>query len=239
MFVHFEEREVFAQVDLADAHFSGDAFVDQFDQLVRIEAVCLTEVEEEARIAFFGGKGTAFATFASVAAGGAFVYLLDFVGILVIVDHAVELERDDTLDDVFLVQPFQLTEDLGHQGCDFFFVHLHLFDLVYEVEQLLFADRVSGRHFAFFKFLVDDTFYLADLAFLFDVADGDGDTCLSGTTGTTAAVRIGFHFIGQTVVDDVCQVVYVQAAGCYVGGDQQLDILDAELLHHIVALRLA
>ena len=33
---HFEEREVFAQVDLADAHLARHTFVDQFDQLVRI-----------------------------------------------------------------------------------------------------------------------------------------------------------------------------------------------------------
>ena len=31
-----EEREVFAQVDLADAHLARHTFVDQFDQLVRI-----------------------------------------------------------------------------------------------------------------------------------------------------------------------------------------------------------
>ena len=45
---HFEERIVFAQVDLADAHLARYTFVDQFDQLVRIEPVSLPEVEEEA-----------------------------------------------------------------------------------------------------------------------------------------------------------------------------------------------
>ena len=70
---------------------------------------------------------TAFAPFA---ARGTFVYLLDLVGILVVIDHTVEFERNDTFDDVFLVQPFQLAVDLGHQGGDLLLVHLHLFDLV-------------------------------------------------------------------------------------------------------------
>ena len=71
---------------------------------------------------------------------------------------------------------------------------------------------MSGRHFAFLEFLVDDPFDLADFAFLLHVADGDGDTRLSRTARTATAVRVGFHFIGQAVVDHVCQVVYVQSA---------------------------
>ena len=159
---------------------------------------------------------TAFAPFA---ARGTFVYLLDLVGILVVIDHTVEFERNDTFDDVFLVQPFQLAVDLGHQGGDLLLVHLHLFDLVDEVEKLLFADSMSGRHFAFLEFLVDDPFDLADFAFLLHVADGDGDTRLSRTARTATAVRVGFHFIGQAVVDHVCQIVHIQAAGSHIGSN--------------------
>ena len=35
------------------------------------------------------------------------------------------------------------------------------------------------------------------------------------------------------------QVIDIQSAGCHIGSDQQLEVLDAELLHHIIPLRLA
>ena len=108
---------------------------------------------------------------------------------------------------------------MGHQGGDLLLVHLHLFNLVDEVEKLLFADSMSGRHFAFLEFFVDDPFDLADFAFLLHVADGDGDTRLSGTSRTSAAVCVAFRIIGQAVVDHVCQIVHIQAAGSHIGSN--------------------
>ena len=34
------------------------------------------------------------------------------------------------------------------------------------------------------------------------------------------------------------QIIYIQTTGCDIGSNQQLQVLDTELLHHIVALRL-
>ena len=50
---------------------------------------------------------------------------------------------------------------------------------------------------------------------------------------------VAFGVVGQAVVDDVGQVVHVQSAGGDIGCHQQLQVADAELLHHGVALRLA
>ena len=39
-------------------------------------------------------------------------------------------------------------------------------------------------------------------------------------------------------MNDVREVVHVQPTSCYVGSDEELKITDAELLHHVVTLRL-
>ena len=44
--------------------------------------------------------------------------------------------------------------------------------------------------------------------------------------------------VRQTVVDDVGQIVHIQASCCYVGSHQKLDSVLAELLHREVALLL-
>ena len=139
--------------------------------------------------------GTAFTAFCTVETGRTFVYFLYLVSIFIIVDHTVEFQRNNTFDDVFLVQPFQFTIDLRHQCCDLFFVHLHFFDLVDEVEKLLFTDVVSGRHFTFFEFLLDDILDQTYLTFFLYVADGNRNTSLAGTTCTATAVSIRFYFI--------------------------------------------
>ena len=60
------------------------------------------------------------------------------------------------------------------------------------------------------------------------VDDGDGCTCFSGASRTSAAVRVAFRIIRQAVIDDMGKVVNVQAACGHIGGYQQLQVAYAE-----------
>ena len=49
---------------------------------------------------------------------------------------------------------------------------------------------------------------------------------------------VALDVIGQAVVDDVREVIHVQPASRHVSSDEELEIADAELLHHVVTLSL-
>ena len=68
--------------------------------------------------------------------------------------------------------------------------------------------------------------------------DTDARTFLARTARTARAVGVVLDIIGQTVVDDVCEVVDIQATGSDIGSYQQLNSVLAELLHSQVALLL-
>ena len=101
---------------------------------------------------------------------------------------------------------------------------------------MLFANLLAGRHLACYEFLSDDSLYFAQFAFLAQVDDGDGSTCFTGTSRTSASVGIALRIIRQTVVYNMRQVVHIQSAGSHIGSYQQLQMALAELLHHQVAL---
>ena len=164
----------------------------------RRKLVCLSEVDKETGVTFF--RFASATPFTSLS-GSVLVYNLDIIVIFIIVDHTVEFQRNNTFDDIFLIQPFQFTIDRRHQTSDFLLVHFHFLDLVHQVEQLFLTDLLTGRHLAFIEFLVDDSFDLANLAFFPYVADRDSDTRFSRTARTSAAVGIRFYLIRQTVID--------------------------------------
>ena len=68
--------------------------------------------------------------------------------------------------------------------------------------------------------------------------DGDGSTLLAGTAGTTASVGIALDVIRQTIVDDVSQILHIQATSCHVGSHKELYGVLTELLHGKVTLLL-
>ncbi len=218
----------------------------QVDNLVGEEAVGLTHVQEQTFVALFGltsgfllVRSAALAFFAFGFSFAAAFGLFYFGSVFVVVQEAVEFHRYHALDEVFFAQPFPFAVDGGQEGFYFVFVYFYFFDVVYHLDELLFADGFSRGERAQGKLLVDDAFYLAHLAFLAQVDDGDGDTRLAGASGTSASVRVALGVVGQTVVDDVRQVVHVQSACGHVGSHQQLEVTLTELLHHQVALRLA
>ena len=61
---------------------------------------------------------------------------------------------------------------------------------------------------------------------------------LSCSTRTTASVRIVLNIFGQTIVDDVCQVVHIETASRHISRYKQLYAMAAELLHREFALLL-
>ncbi len=69
-------------------------------------------------------------------------------------------------------------------------------------------------------------------------AQRDRDAGLAGARGTADAVDIGFRNVGQLVIDDVADIVDVDAAGGDVGGDQGAQLAGLEGLQGAFTLRL-
>ena len=148
----FEEREVLHQVNTTHLYtFLLQVAVDKLDNLIGIEAVCFSEVQEEAGIAFlcfpagFLLVSSPFLAFFRFAFLVAVLWLFNFRSVLVIFQEAVELHRYYTLDQVFLAQPFELAVDARQESFDFLFVHLYLFDFVNYLDELLFTDFLAAR----------------------------------------------------------------------------------------------
>ena len=73
---------------------------------------------------------------------------------------------------------------------------------------------------------------------LVPVDECDGDAGATGATRATDAVHVGLVVVGALVVDDVRDVVDVDAACCDVGGDEHVDLSGAELLECLLACHL-
>ena len=66
----------------------------------------------------------------------------------------------------------------------------------------------------------------------------DAGTLLSSTTSTARAVSIVFDIVGQSVVDNMRQVVNIQSTSSHISSYQQLYGMLTELLHRQVTLLL-
>ena len=211
---------------------SGDVVVDQFDQVRREEPVGFAEVDVDAgKSGFCQPFLLAGVAVLVVPVAGRFVALffpfatallvgdIEFGRILVIFEQTVEFERYDAFDQVLLVQPFEFSENRRQGVGDLFFIDFYFLDAVYQIEELFFADLRSGRNHCPFELLADNPFDAPYFPFLLAVYDRDRYTRFPGASGTSAAVGVRFDIVGQSVIDDMRQVVYVEPAGCYVGGD--------------------
>ena len=67
----------------------------------------------------------------------------------------------------------------------------------------------------------------------------DGDAALAGAPGAPNAVDVDFRILGQIKVEDVGDVVDVEAAGRHIGGHKHLDLILAEAGQHAFARFLA
>lgn len=97
---------------------------------------------------------------------------------------------------------------------------------------------MSSGHFLALKLLADDAFNLAQFAFFARVDDCNRNTGFACAARTSRTVGINGCVVGQTVVDDVRKVVNIEAAGSYVGSNEDGDDAVAELFHRYVALLL-
>ena len=75
-------------------------------------------------------------------------------------------------------------------------------------------------------------------AVLAGVGQGDRDPFAAGPADAADPVDVGLGLRGRVVVDDVREMLDIQATGGDVGGDQQVGDTVAEGLHHAVALLL-
>ena len=88
------------------------------------------------------------------------------------------------------------------------------------------------------KSLANLVLYVANLVLLATVNDAEARALLARTTGTSRAVRVVLYVVGKSVIDDVRQIIDIEATGSHVGSYQQLNRVLAELLHRQVALLL-
>ena len=106
-------------------------------------------------------------------------------GLLGLVTVACGSQKKDLMAGTDYVNPFIGTG--GHEITDFILIYFYFFEFVNNLQQLLLADLLAGRHFSLNEFLADDAFDFTHFAFFAQVDDGDGCACFSGTSRTSAA----------------------------------------------------
>ena len=110
-----------------------------------------------------------------------------------------------------------------------------MLDTVDVVEELFLANLLAGGDHGTLDRTAHDLLDLLNLVLFTQVHQADADATLVGTTCTTAAVYVGLDVVRQVVVDDVGQLLDVDATGSHVGGHQELQAASAEVVHHVVA----
>ena len=126
---HLKERKALHQVDTPDFHLALHMVVHQFHHLFGIETVHLTHVKEQPGVSLFGLAPAALAFLAAFLPTSR--RFADFRRVGIVLQETSELPAHHTLDEVFLVEPFQLAVHFGQELFDFLLVHLHALDVVY------------------------------------------------------------------------------------------------------------
>ena len=163
---------------------------------------------------------------------------IEILRTLVELEHSVELKRDDALHQILGREPSQFLEHRIEIFFNLLFVHDHLLQSVGKSEELLLDDAFSGRHQPLLEGLANHALDVIQATTFLDVNDTDRCSLLAGTACTTRTMGIYLDVVGQTIVDDVCQVIDIQSTCCHISGDKQLQMTGAELSHHQVALLL-
>ena len=84
--------------------------------------------------------------------------------------------------------------------------------------------------------LLQETFYLLEIALVVGGDKRDGASVAFGTCRSSDAVHVVFGVARHVVVDDHGDVVDVDAAREDVGGHEHIDLSALETIHHLVAL---
>ena len=69
--------------------------------------------------------------------------------------------------------------------------------------------------------------------------EGDGHASIAGAARPADAVDVAFRILGHIEIDHVGDIVDIEAAGRHIGGDKDIHLVLAELLHYAVTLALA
>ena len=221
-FFHVDIGEVGIKVDAAnrDVLAAGDV-IDFADNLLRQDVVVLAHAEVKAlhglvlTVAFL----LAFlAVFLLVALVG-----VEIDGVLVVVEETVEIECHHAGNEFLAAHPFQLAVDVD------------MLDAVDVVEELLLTYLLTRGNHSPLEGTAHNLFNPLDFTLFAQVDEADADTALVGTTRTTAAVHVSLDVVGQVVIDDVGQLLHVDATGGHIGSHQKLQTAFAEVIHDIVA----
>ena len=164
-----------------------------------------------------------------------FVYI-KILGVFVIIEKAVEIQRNHSCYQFFARKPAELFEHHRQIVVDVVAHDVDFFEIVDMAEQLFLANLLRCRDETAFHRLSELLLDSFDFMFFLLVHETDTDTGLVGTSGSAATVHVSVDIVGEVVVDDMCQVVHVQSAGCHVGSHQNLGETLAEMVHHQVAL---
>ena len=236
--LHLEERELLQQVDAPHFHTPLHMTVDELDNFRRHDAVHPSGSDEHAGIASLSLPralaGTATRT----------LFLLFLRRHHYLRSVSVVLRKPSVLPaqqpgyQVLLGKPLQALHHPVHELPYMFLVHLHPFQVVYHLVELLLADHVARGKGSPLEGLAYDFLDVLQPVLLLQVHDGDALPLLPGTARTTAAVGIYLYIVRQSVVDYMRQVVHVYSSGSHIGSHQQLRIVLTELLHGQVALLL-
>ena len=165
-------------------------------------------------------------------------WLLYFGCMLVVIKEASERNGYHFLDNVLFIYVFKLAHDIVHVRCNLVFINVSFHDVVHHLIELFLADLLGFRQFSVDKVLANLLFYLSDFPLFLDMYDADRSSFLARTPCSAASVRITFDVIGQSVVDDMSQIVHVKPTGSDVSSYKQLHRMLAKLLHGEITLLL-
>ena len=89
-------------------------------------------------------------------------------------------------------------------------------------------------------FLPDEALNVAQVgALVLLVAEGDGDAISAGPACAAVPVHVGLRNVGDLEVDDVAELVHIDATGGDVGGHEHAEVAALEGFHGLLALGLA
>ena len=220
--------------------------VDILHHLAGIEAVGLSEIDEQAFEALFRfACATVAASLATLSALPAtsvtatfFLHHANLRCIGIIRKELSKLQTDDFLYHILLVDVFEVAADVVHERSNLFLINVGLQYLIHHLEELLLADFLRFRYLSLNKLLADGLLHGPNLMTLTGVYDGNRRTFLSRAARSAASMGVALYVIRHTVVYHVRQIVHVETARSHVGSHEQLREMLAELLHREVALLL-
>src|SRR5690606_9721931 len=109
-----------------------------------------------------------------------------------------------------------------------FLVYLGVLNLIGQMVKLYFTYFHSRRTFFGNKSLLDFIFNGLDFPKLASGHNNHGNTGFTSSSRPSTSVRIGLYFIGQLIIDNVGNVININAPGGYIRSDQHLNLFLAE-----------